>query len=96
MAAALAEFLTADPAAQPDDMPRFDLIELSGIDAEDRAVGELARAMADRGNTVHLRPGPNCWRIASTSVGKRWMPLHCAAINAWRALCATGIWTKSR
>jgi len=64
VAAALADFLTADPAAQLDGVPRFDLIELTGIDAEDRAVGELARAMADRGNTVHRRPGPNCWRIA--------------------------------
>jgi len=64
VAAALADFLTADPGGQLDGVPRFDLIELSGIDAEDRAVGELARAMADRGNAVHLRPGPNCWRIA--------------------------------
>jgi len=62
--AALADFLTGGAAVNPGDAPRFDLIELSGVDAEDRAVDEFARCMADRGTTVHVRGGPNCWRIA--------------------------------
>jgi CelD/BcsL family acetyltransferase involved in cellulose biosynthesis len=64
VAAALAEFLTGGPGELSGDAPGFDLIELTGVDAEDRAVRALASAMADRGNTVHVRPGPNCWRIA--------------------------------
>ena len=71
--AALADWLTAanapeaDPPADrgPDrrDQDRWDLLELTGVDAEDTAVGRLAQQLEGRGNTVHRRGGPSFWRI---------------------------------
>ena len=42
---------------------RWDLLELTGVDAEDTAVVRLAEALEARGNTVHRRNGPSFWRI---------------------------------
>lgn len=42
---------------------RWDLLELTGVDAADAVVGHLAGALAARGCTVHCRPGPPCWRL---------------------------------
>jgi CelD/BcsL family acetyltransferase involved in cellulose biosynthesis len=42
----------------------WDLLELSGIDAGDRAAGRLLDELAERGLHVHLLPAPRCWRIA--------------------------------
>jgi len=71
VAEALAAWLTevpADPADGPGlESDRWDLLELSGVDAEDRAVARLADHLQARGNSVHRRPGPNCWRIALPS-----------------------------
>ena len=41
----------------------WDLLELCGVDAEDTAVRRLVEQLEARGNTVHRRAGPNCWRI---------------------------------
>jgi len=61
--AALAERLTADARAPGRDPRRWDLLELTGVDAADRGVGLLLEQLAQRGNRVDCRPGPNCWRI---------------------------------
>jgi CelD/BcsL family acetyltransferase involved in cellulose biosynthesis len=42
---------------------RWDLLELSGVDAEDEAVATLVNHLRRQGNAVHCRPGPQCWRI---------------------------------
>ena len=64
----LAEWLSkahTRQADQPDnhDQDRWDLLELTGVDAEDAAVRRLAERLEACGNAVHRRAGPNCWRI---------------------------------
>lgn len=63
VAEALADYLCQAGAAQGHDHLRWDLLELRGVDAEDRAIGRLIEHLAERGNAVHRRPAPNCWRI---------------------------------
>ena len=69
VAAALADWLT-NAVRQPrgrsagPDSDGWDLLELTGVDAEDRPVGHLASQLHAAGGTVHRRNGPNCWRIA--------------------------------
>ncbi|NQT40407.1 MAG: GNAT family N-acetyltransferase [Planctomycetes bacterium] len=65
---ALADWLSGartgeDDRPQSRDSDRWDLLELTGVDAEDTVVGHLADQLKARGNTVHRRAGPNCWRI---------------------------------
>ncbi len=60
---ALAEYLVEKSRADHRDAERWDLIELSGIDAEDRAMDFLAVHLRGRDCVVHGHPGPNCWRI---------------------------------
>ncbi len=43
--------------------PAWDLLELSGVDAEDAIADGLIRRLAERGNVVHRRPAPSCWRV---------------------------------
>jgi len=62
---AIADFLTDE--AQDDSATQWDLLELGGIDAEDVAVDQLLGHLAEQGNSVHRRPGPNCWRIVLPS-----------------------------
>ena len=52
----LAEWLTGQSH-------RWDLLQLSGVDAQDRAVAQLAEHLWARGNTIYRQAGPNCWRI---------------------------------
>ncbi len=62
--AALAHWLTrADTSADRGARGRWDLLELTGVAADDVAVARLAAELEARGNTVHYRPGPRCWRI---------------------------------
>jgi CelD/BcsL family acetyltransferase involved in cellulose biosynthesis len=53
----LAGWLGNDGAGQ------WDLIELDGIDADDKMSGLLVDELKDHGHTVHLRAGLNCWRL---------------------------------
>ena len=65
---ALADWLSGDPGGgdRPpavSDGDRWDLLELTGVDAEDLAVNRLTEQLAARQHTVHRRSGSNCWRI---------------------------------
>ena len=42
----------------------WDMIELTGVDAQDETVERFSQELARRASTVHSRPGPSCWRIA--------------------------------
>jgi len=63
VAAALAERLCRDAAGRSDDALCWDRLELSGIDAEDQAVGHLVEQLAAHGCRLCRRPTPHCWRI---------------------------------
>jgi len=68
VAEALALWLTRAnrpaPGMSVDEESRaWDCLELTGVDAEDGAVGLLAEKLANYGHTVHRRFGANCWRI---------------------------------
>ncbi len=68
VAGALADWLTESNAAGGDpsesrSADRWDLLELSGVDARDTAVCRLAEQLAARGSTVRSRFGPSCWQI---------------------------------
>jgi len=56
---ALADYLATETL----DALRWDLLQLDGIDAEDRVTFALVDRMAELGCTVHRRPGLNCWRL---------------------------------
>jgi CelD/BcsL family acetyltransferase involved in cellulose biosynthesis len=59
----LAEHLVENIRAdEPDAMP-WDLLELDGVDVEDRMISALADALAALGCTIHRRQGFNCWRL---------------------------------
>lgn len=65
---AMAEWITEKANGKGDDpkssgSDRWDLLEWTGVDAGDRVVGTLADRLHAMGNTVHRRPGPDCWRI---------------------------------
>ena len=63
VAQAVAEQLSELGVAEDCDPEHWDLLELQGVDAQDHAVHRLIEHLAERGNTVHRRAGPNCWRI---------------------------------
>jgi CelD/BcsL family acetyltransferase involved in cellulose biosynthesis len=42
---------------------RWDLLDLEGVDAEDRTVGRLVTNLATEGCSIHRRSGLNCWRL---------------------------------
>jgi CelD/BcsL family acetyltransferase involved in cellulose biosynthesis len=42
---------------------RWDLLELSGVDAADPVVRRLTEDLERRGHTLHARNGLNCWRL---------------------------------
>lgn len=68
VAAALADWLSGARAGDNGrphgrDSNRWDLLELTGVDAEDAVVRQLAEQLEARGNAVYRRAGPNCWRI---------------------------------
>jgi len=59
VAVALAAWL-AEAESEED---RWDLAELTSVDAEDHATGLLVDALRGRGLEAHSRPGPDCWRL---------------------------------
>ena len=60
---ALADYLVENALRDDPDAFRWDLLELDGVDAEDRTVADLVNSLAVSGCTVHRRPGVNCWRL---------------------------------
>jgi len=96
---ALSDWLTeagSRPAERParPDADTWDLLELTGIDAEDAMIGRLAADLQQRGNTVHRRPGPNCWRIELPTSWEKYLAMlsksHRKHIRRWeRKLLAT-------
>jgi len=60
---ALAEHLEANAHDDGPDALRWDLLELDGVDAEDRTVAGLIDCLAGLGCTVHRRPASSCWRL---------------------------------
>jgi CelD/BcsL family acetyltransferase involved in cellulose biosynthesis len=42
---------------------RWGLLDLTGIDEEDRSIGLLLNALRERRAIVHVRPGTNCWHL---------------------------------
>ncbi len=68
VAEALAAWLTdRSESAVEDGGSAWDLLELGGIDREDRAMLRLASHLEAVGNAVHIRQGIKCWRIALPS-----------------------------
>ena len=63
VAQALADLLTEEACGNGRYALRWDLLELTGVDAADRPVGRLVDALAARGCVVHRRFGLNCWRV---------------------------------
>lgn len=61
VAESLADWLTETAFASQQD--GWELLDFGGVDAEDRLMRLLANRLAEQGNLVHERPGPNCWRI---------------------------------
>jgi CelD/BcsL family acetyltransferase involved in cellulose biosynthesis len=59
----LAEYLTENASNRDVDALRWDLIELGGVDAQDRPMADLVNALKIAGSTVDRRPGLNCWRL---------------------------------
>lgn len=68
VASALATWLAQANRSQPlDPNARWDLLELSAVDAQDSGVARLAAALEASGHAVHCRPGPPCWRVPLAS-----------------------------
>lgn len=64
VADALAAWLAeANTAAEKNRRLRWDILELSAVEAQDHAVVRLVRRLRRLGHAVHCRPGPPCWRI---------------------------------
>ncbi len=65
VAGALAGWLAqANRGRQATGKARWDVLEMSAVDARDTAVARLAAALGALGHAVHRRPGPPCWRVA--------------------------------
>lgn len=65
VAAVLADWLTqhAGQKQTAGSDPRWDVLELAAVDADDRAVQRLLAGLRQRGCAVDCRPGPRCWVI---------------------------------
>jgi hypothetical protein len=59
----LADYLAGGTDARGETGPRWDLLEINGVDAQDGPVSRLVGHLVDRGCTVDSRGGMNCWRI---------------------------------
>ncbi len=60
---ALADALVENLQNDDPNSLRWDLLELDGVDAEDRAASILVDHLAVLGCSVHRRPRWNCWRL---------------------------------
>jgi hypothetical protein len=63
VAECLADYLVGQRGHGGSAESRWDLFEVDGVDARNRAVAELVRRMAERGCAVRERPAVNCWRV---------------------------------
>jgi CelD/BcsL family acetyltransferase involved in cellulose biosynthesis len=59
----LAEYLHGNASDDAPDGLRWDVLELDGIDVEDRNVAELVHCLSALGCSTDHQPGPNCWRL---------------------------------
>ena len=59
----LADYLVENAFDDEPDAMRWDLLDLDGIDAEDRTMSALVDRLAASGCSVHRRAGMNCWRM---------------------------------
>jgi CelD/BcsL family acetyltransferase involved in cellulose biosynthesis len=60
---ALADYLVQSALDNDPNALRWDLLELDGVDAEDRVMAGLLGALALTGCTIHRRPCVSCWRL---------------------------------
>ena len=60
---ALADWLCLAPEGRLAGRPTWDLLELGGVDHADKTVNRLVEQLAARGNLVHRRDRPSCWRV---------------------------------
>lgn len=60
---------------------RWDLLELTAVDASERAMALLGAALEARGNVVHRRPGHPCWPVRLPG---RWADYLAASSKAHR------------
>ncbi|MEN6407707.1 MAG: GNAT family N-acetyltransferase [Thermoguttaceae bacterium] len=60
---ALADYLISNVRQSGPNRLAWDLIDLEGVDVEDRVMVRWVDAMTTLGATVHCRPGVNCWRL---------------------------------
>jgi CelD/BcsL family acetyltransferase involved in cellulose biosynthesis len=63
VAIAVADYLAEYNRGNNTDAERWDMLQLEGVDAADTAVNCLIQRLAQHGNSVYHRTGPNCWRI---------------------------------
>jgi len=89
---ALADWLTEanKPHAVADESSAWDLLELTGVDAQDTRIACLVEALEGCGHAVHRRPGVNCWAI---ELPDRWedflaglrrsLRQHCRRAEQW-------------
>jgi CelD/BcsL family acetyltransferase involved in cellulose biosynthesis len=60
---ALADYLIENAGSDEPDALRWDLLELDGVDAEDRTMSTLAGDLSVAGCSVHRQSRLNCWRL---------------------------------
>jgi len=60
---ALADWLCGAAQYSSDERPRWDLLELGGIDEGDPTVTRLVEHLVSRGSLVHRRSRSSCWRV---------------------------------
>jgi CelD/BcsL family acetyltransferase involved in cellulose biosynthesis len=64
----LADYLVEQAHSLRSDALRWDLLDWSGIDAEDREVAALERSLSQAGWGTYRRPSANCWRLKLPTV----------------------------
>ncbi len=92
----LAQWLSERGSEYADDgYDRWDMIELTGVDAQDKIIERFSEELAARDNKVHSRPGQSCWRIALPTSWDEFLALlskdHRKKVRRmWRTMVDTG------
>ncbi|HZZ72408.1 MAG TPA: GNAT family N-acetyltransferase [Pirellulales bacterium] len=66
VATAVADWLSSQNeagATQQQGAQAWDLLDISGVDSQDRTTKRLLEILAQRAHTIHSRLGPRCWRV---------------------------------